>query len=380
MSLMAALAAASVPAAAAVAPADYRKTSAWLCLPGRADACSSNPGTIMLLPSGYGKRNDAPPAAAPGVDCFIVYPTASLDQGLNADMTPGPEEAAIAQAQFARFASVCRPFAPVYRQMTVASIAAHAAGADITPNAVLAYRDVAAAWADYWKHRNQGRPVVLLGHSQGSLMLIQLIANVIEKDPAMLERVQLAIVPGYNLYVPQGKTVGGDLKTMPLCSAPGQRHCALAWTSFRTRNAPPVGAMFGYSDKPGMTVGCVNPVRWGSRTWESSDSVWYARSRLPVPGGPIQWSSTGQPSVPYVHAPGLTSVRCVNQGARGYLEVRVNDDPADARTDRVGGEVGAMGMFFPGWGMHMADIYAVQGNLVSAVGTIGASAANERAK
>ena len=35
------------------------------------------------------------------------------------------------ETQFARFASVCRPFAPIYRQMTVAAIAAFTAGADI---------------------------------------------------------------------------------------------------------------------------------------------------------------------------------------------------------------------------------------------------------
>ena len=33
------------------------------------------------------------------------------------------------------------------------------------------------------------------------------------------------------------------------------------------------------------------------------------------------------------------------------------------RTDRIGGEVGAMGFFIPGWGMHLADMAAAQGDL-----------------
>ena len=37
--------------------------------------------------------------------------------------------------------------------------------------------DVRAAWRNYLATRNQGRPFVLIGHSQGSLMLIQLLAT-----------------------------------------------------------------------------------------------------------------------------------------------------------------------------------------------------------
>ena len=55
--------------------------------------------------------------------------------------------------------------------MTVAAVAAYSAGADISQAAALAYRDVAAAWRNYLRTRNQGRPFVLIGHSQGSLML-----------------------------------------------------------------------------------------------------------------------------------------------------------------------------------------------------------------
>ena len=46
---------------------------------------------------------------------------------------------------------------------------------------MLAYRDVLAAWRNYLATSNQGRPFVLIGHSQGSLMLQMLIAREIEK-------------------------------------------------------------------------------------------------------------------------------------------------------------------------------------------------------
>jgi hypothetical protein len=66
------------------------------------------------------------------------------------------------------------------------------------------------------------------------------------------------------------------------------------------------------------------------------------------------------------------SGKCVNDGPRGYLSIRTNADPNDKRTDRVGGEVGLLGMFLPGWGMHLADVPEAQGDLVRAVGEISA--------
>jgi hypothetical protein len=210
---------------------------------------------------------------------------------------------------------------------------------------------------------------VLIGHSQGSLMLQQLIAREIE-GKSVARRMRLAILPGYNVLVPRGKLVSGTFKSTPLCSRDGQTGCVISWVSFRERNAPPPGAIFGFADTPGMTVGCVNPARPGSRNWERLDSYWFTRSTLPVPGGPIRWSSEGAPPTPYVHTDGLVSGKCVNDGPRGYLSVRTNADPADRRTDRVGGEVGVLGMFLPGWGMHLADVAIAQGDLVRRVGEI----------
>jgi hypothetical protein len=368
-----ALAAAAPLHAQAPAPAapDYTKDSSWLCLPGRADVCSTPLATTALNPNGYGSTGQSTVAKDPPVDCFYVYPTVSRDQGLNSDLNPSEEKGA-AQSQFARFASVCRPFAPIYRQMTLAAVLAYSAGGNIDQAAALAYRDVVSAWHNYITGRNDGRPFVLIGHSQGSLMLQQLIANEIEKNPALAARMKLAILPGFNVLVPQGKLVGGIFKSTPLCSREGETGCVISWVSFREKNVPPSGAIFGVADKPGMTVGCVNPARPGARDWVPLDSYWYARSSLPVPGGPIQWSSEGPPPSPYLRTEGLVSAKCVNEGQRGYLWIRTNADPKDKRTDRIGGEVAVFGMFLPGWGMHLADMSEAQGDLIREVGEISA--------
>jgi Protein of unknown function (DUF3089) len=368
---LAAFAPADALAQAPTAP-DYAKDSNWLCLPGRADSCSTPLPTTVLTPSGYGASGPSAVAKDPPIDCFYVYPTVSRDEGMNSDLKPS-EEIGAAQSQFARFASVCRPFAPIYRQMTLGAVAAYAAGADITDAGKLAYADVLAAWRNYIRTRNDGRPFVLIGHSQGSLMLQQLIAREIENDPAVAARMKLAIIPGFNVLVPQGKLVGGTFKKTPLCSRPGETGCVIAWSSFREKNEPPPGAMFGYSDQPGMTVGCVNPALPGSRDWVKLDSDWFTRSSLPVPGGPIRWSSEGQPPTSYVRTEGLVSAKCVNDGPRGYLSIRTNHAPGDKWTDHIGGEVAVFGMFLAGWGMHLADLSEAQGDLVREIGEIATS-------
>ena len=363
-SLFAAQASAGVPAP------DHAKAESWICLPGRTDICTTPLKTSALNPNGYGSAGQSPVAKDTSVDCFVVYPTVSRDGGMNSDLTPGDgEEKAVIVSQFARFSGACRMYAPVYRQMTLGAVAAAAAGADVTKPAILAYSDVRSAWKEYLAKHNKGRPYVLLGHSQGALMLQQLIANEIEGKPEAA-RMKLAIIPGFNLLVPQGKLVGGTLKQTPVCSKPGQTRCVMTWVSFRERNVPPAGAIFGVADKPGMTVACTNPARPGAAGWINLDSYWNARSTLPVPGGPISWSTEGAPPSPFLRTEGLVSAQCVSDGPRGYLAIRTNADPNDKRTDRIGGEVGVMGMFIPGWGMHLADMSAPMGDLIRQVSAL----------
>src|SRR6476469_3003869 len=363
----------AAPAAAQAPPTapDYSKDTSWLCLPGRQDTCSTPLPTTALSPNGYGSTGLSTVAKDPSLDCFYVYPTVSRDQGLNSDLKPSEENGA-AQAQFARFAGVCRTFAPLYRQMTLGAVAAYSAGANIDDAAALAYRDVAASWRNYLAPQNSGRPFVLVGHSQGSLMLQMLIAREIETNPAVAARMKLAILPGFNVIVPQGRLVGGTFKKTPLCSRPSETGCVISWVSFREKNVPPTGAIFGVSDQPGTTVGCVNPARPGATDWVPLNSYWYSHSSLPVPGGPITWSTEGAPPSPYLRTEGLASARCVTSGQRGYLSIRTNHRQGEKWTDRIGGEVGIMNMFLPGWGMHLSDVQEAQGDLIREVGAISA--------
>ena len=370
--LLAALSPADAPPASNVPPAavDYGREANWLCLPSRKDVCSTPLATTALNPNGYGSTGQSAVAANPPVDCFYVYPTVSRDSGLNSDLQV-KEEVGAAQSQFARFASVCRPFAPIYRQMTLGAVAAVAAGTDVTRAGEIAYADVANAWRSYLRNHNKGRPVVLIGHSQGSLMIQELIRREIEGKPVARQLVR-AIIPGYNVYVPQGKRVGGTFKSTPVCASATETGCVMSWVSFRENNPPPEAAMFGWAPAPGMTVACTNPANPGSKGWETLDSYWFARSSYPVPGGPIVWSTEGPPPTPYLRTEGLAAAKCVNDGRRGYLAVRTIPSPGGKRTGRIGGEVGLMGLFLPGWGMHLADVSLAQGDLIRQIEQLSA--------
>jgi hypothetical protein len=344
---------------------DYAGPAAWLCLPGRDDVCSRPLPTAALNPNGYGSLGQVVPASDPSVDCFYVYPTVSRDAGLNSDLAPGLEEQAAAFVQFARFATVCRPFAPLYRQVTLAAIPRAMTGEDMTGRFALAYGDVVAAWRHYLQHYNQGRPFVLIGHSQGTIHLSQLLAREIEGRPEA-SRMLSALLLGYNVEVPEGRMVGGTFKSTPLCTRVGETGCVVAYTSFRATNPPPPGSLFGRAATPGMTVACTNPARLRRET-TPLDSYWYAGPSVTNTQNPIQWSSQGAPPTLFLRTEGLASAACVNRGNIGYLSVATNADPADTRTDRIPGDVIVAGAVQPGWGLHLADVNLALGDLIALV-------------
>ena len=122
--ILAALACLVAAGAIARAPVDYTRGAAWLCRPGRADDACGSADLDAIRVDAAGMRTPQPfrAAAAPKIDCFYVYPTVSDDPTDYSDMVPDQSEIGVVQAQFARFASVCRPFAPVYRQLTSAGL------------------------------------------------------------------------------------------------------------------------------------------------------------------------------------------------------------------------------------------------------------------
>jgi Protein of unknown function (DUF3089) len=359
--------------APAVAPEknDYTKPENWLCRPGRADdACAADLTTTVVAADGTLTRETFTANPKAGIDCFYVYPTVSMDAAPNSDMTAGSEERNVIRQQFARFASQCRPFAPLYRQVTLTGLrSVMGSGGKLTLDQGIGYDDVLDAWNYYLKNDNNGRGVVLVGHSQGSFILVGLISREIE-GKLIQSRIVSAILLGTNLAVPKGKDVGGAFQKMPLCHAADQTGCVITYASFRSTVPPPDNTLFGRVPGEGMESGCTNPAALGGGSGPLHAYLTGAGSLI-ASSAPQkhQWVTGGSLiETPFVSVPGLVTAQCVSNEKGSYLELTVHGDPADPRADDIPGDLGALGRVQANWGMHLIDVNVAMGNLVEIVG------------
>src|SRR5262245_7271534 len=189
---------------AAPAKNDYADPKNWLCRPGREDACAIDHTATVIAADGKFTRETWKADPNAPIDCFYVYPTVSTDRTPNSDMTADPAEINVVRQQFARFASQCRPYAPLYRQVTLAGLRTLLAGGGGSLSRGLQYDDVLDAWNYYLEHDNKGRGFVLVAHSQGSFILDELIRKEIDGKPVQARMIS-AILLGVTLTVPKGK-------------------------------------------------------------------------------------------------------------------------------------------------------------------------------
>ncbi|MGN6515994.1 MAG: DUF3089 domain-containing protein [Rhizomicrobium sp.] len=350
------------------APNDYTDPANWLCRPGRVDPCVSDQTATVVNADGSESREtwSADPDAP--IDCFYVYPTVSTEPTPNSDMIPGPGEKGVVVHQVARLASKCRIYAPMYRQVTLSALRSYMDGKPVAASRKLAYDDVRDAWNEYLAHDNHGRGVVLIGHSQGSGVLTELVKSEIDGKPVQKQIVSI-ILGGTILQVPVGKDVGGDFKSIPLCRSNTQTGCVIAFASFRANVPPPPGSRFGQGKGPGLMAACVNPAALGGGPGALDAYLPAGRVGL-SPQAPVEWVKGGPPiTTPFVKVPGLLTGQCVDNEHGSYLAVTINADPKDPRTDDIIGDILVKGKVLQSWGLHLIDMNLTMGNLVDDVGT-----------
>lgn len=353
-------------ASAQEAPQDvYRAPEVWLCKPGRQDLCAGDLGSTAIAPDGSSSRETWKPDPAAPIDCFYVYPTISDDPAGNSGWVPGPGEIRAVQQQFARFAAVCRPYAPMYRQVTLAGLRSLMAGKPIAIDSELGYQDVLAAWKHYLKYDNQGRGVVLIGHSQGSRMLSQLIQREIEGTPVQ-SRLISALLPGFNVEIPAGNDRGGTFKHIPFCKSATQIGCVITYVSFRSSSPPPSNTRFGRTKTPGMATACVNPAELSGAELRSYLPV--QSNLLGQPANQADWVRfVSRLGTPFVSLPGLLDARCVSEGGASYLAISMHANPQDRRPADIPGDIVSNGRILDDWGLHLVDVNLAAGNLIDIV-------------
>jgi hypothetical protein len=329
----------------------------WLCKPGKRDnPCDVGFRTTRFSPTG--KRlgvDNVKPTKPPRYDCFYVYPTVSDQKTATANLKIDPELRSIALYQAARYSSDCRVYAPVYRQITLAGITGQA---KFTPaERERAYNDVRNAWRTYLSKYNKGRGVMLIGHSQGTFVLRDLVRQEIDSKPKVRRRLISAVLLGGNVLVKRGSDTGGDFKHLKACRSRNQFGCVVAFSTFGAD--PPATAIFGHTMEAGMEVLCTNPAALGGG---SANVTPIQPSEAFAPGTTIAAviDLVGVPdppaSTPWTSFPDSYRARCSSAGGANVL-----------RIDPLRGAPALTPSPDPTWGLHLVDANIALGNLVGLV-------------
>ena len=341
---------------------------AWLCQPSQAKAtnpCAYNLAATTVTAAGTLKPASWPRSAlASKFDCFYVHPTDSLAETSNTGFAVTKADLVTAVDQAAPLSQVCNVWAPAYRSQTWPTVEKFLAGHGAVMGSTfsVAYDSVLPAWQWFLAH-TQGRPVVLVGDSQGAAVLIHLISAEIDHEPSVLSRLLVAVLVGGNLQVPSGKTVGATFTKVPLCASGTETGCTIAFSSYPSQ--PPADSLFGrpgqgvslqsgQTAKAGQQVACVNPAALSGGAADLDPYMLTA----------TQLALAERVPTPWVTYPGLYSASCKQGGGATWLQVTslagashtrpvVNDDALGS-----GGPTGAA------WGYHGYEYGLTIGNLL----------------
>lgn len=339
----------------------YADDSLWLCKPGLShDYCFDDLTATEIKPNGTSQAIPFTPAAQTDFDCFYIYPTVDLTGpvGNHTDFSDVSPMLVPLRSQAARFSGLCTVYAPLYRQITIFTYA----NPKKEEHLEIAYGDVHDAFTYYLEHFNQGRPFVLLGHSQGSTMLRMLLQREFDQVPELRSRLIAALLIGGDVLVPPGEKVGVTFQNLPLCASETETGCVLAFRSYAEGFPPPEDAFGSNTILPGTDLACTNPADLsGSRAYLEEaylpTRITYAKMALEIVGGF---------STPFVLYRDFYTATCTrNQYGISYLEIGVAPNGNDIRTNPVNF---SSAIFKPSLlGLHLLDYDFTLGDLIRQV-------------
>ncbi|OYU15543.1 MAG: hypothetical protein CFE37_05330 [Alphaproteobacteria bacterium PA4] len=248
--------AALTPSVAFEAPAggvpDYALPANWAARPD----LPKDPA--RWAPQGYAA------APRPGVAVFYVLPTGVFDRNhWNARLDDAEVNTRLdmfLRFQASIFNGVAAVWAPRYRQATFGSFLTDKPEAQRALD--LAYGDVLAAFDAFVAAQPADRPIILAGHSQGSLHLLRLLKERVAGQP-LARRIIAVYAAGWPI------SLTADLPALgvPACADADQTGCILGWQSFaRPADYSSVRETFdrstGLTGAPrrGTAILCTNPL------------------------------------------------------------------------------------------------------------------------
>jgi len=253
---------------------DYGNLFFWAASPYKHDSSDSIPAFLKEE-----KREDKK------ADVFFIHPTSFLGTADNTEiLEPGenrmqlfnelkavPWNADLTDTtvnnrtdsrailyQASVFNGSCRVFAPRYRQANIKTF--------FIPESPesqkaydMAYADIRKAFEYYLKHDNNGRPIIIASHSQGSLHAIRLLKEFFDGKP-LQQKLVCAYIVGHNIPA-------GTFKHIPIGNSPAATNCFVGWRSYQK------GEISRQVKKEEGNSVCVNPLTWTTSTNWASESL-----------------------------------------------------------------------------------------------------------
>lgn len=219
---------------------DYSQSKYWAALPTIKDSAD-------IVPYNSNLKDEQANAK---VDVFFVYPTIYWKgKHWNADVNDNYLNYRIQKTtirhQVTAFNGSCKIYAPYYRQAALYSYTKlNGSGRKALE---FAYQDVKAAFEYYLKNYNNGRPIIIASHSQGSGHADRLLHDYFEKDSVLRKRLVAAYV------------IGGDIKknefiNIPASDSATQTGCLICWNARRSGEIK--------DQYYGNNLECTNPLTW----------------------------------------------------------------------------------------------------------------------
>jgi len=224
---------------------DYNLPQNWMCHPvlKSTDIARQQNLTLVVKNPDMSTKDSINYTRDTLVDIFYIYPTIDMHFELGNTLMDSIDTVAakfVYREQVGIFAQFGRVFVPYYRQAKIGVFVTDSL--DSLPqlhNAEYmekAYNDIDSAFCNYMKYYNNGRKIILIGHSQGADMERFLLRRRFDNNPVLQSQLVVAISGGEPNYTStSGSRTGGSLqniKTCPPQGSPQECGCVMNWRTW----------------------------------------------------------------------------------------------------------------------------------------------------
>ena len=227
---------------------DYSDLNYWAAHPWKWDPSDSIPSAL---------KNKT--IKDTSVDAFFIYPTSLVDYKDERWAAPIDDSAINIRTDYSSilyqasvFNEKCRVFSPRYRQ---AHLKAFYTADKKKSEAVFdtAYTDIKKAFEYYLKNWNNGRPIIIVSHSQGTVHAVKLLKDFFEG-----KALQNLLVCAYIIGMP---VADNYFTKIPACKDSLSTGCIVSWRTFKKGYTDTV-----YVSKETFKTIVTNPLTWKTDT------------------------------------------------------------------------------------------------------------------